>query len=160
MSKKPSDKSGKGQSTLNISSSDPMHSALEMKDRNLVCGDTGVRLLHFYQRQFWECLPAGYYRSIDEIEVKNRIWVFLYNASNNNSMIAFKPDQGDVANVLSALKAVCEVSSHNELPMWLPGAPADVAKLRPKDFLVVANGLLHVPTDTLYPSTSASHALC
>jgi putative DNA primase/helicase len=69
------------------------------------------------------------------------------------------PKQDHVTNVLDALKCVCEVPSAHQLPVWLKGAPADAGRLAPKDFVVVANGLLHVPTETLYSASAAFFVL-
>ena len=63
--------------------------------------------------------------------MRNEIWAFLYDASNDQNAEAFKPEQRDVSNVLSALKAVCEVPSEVSPPAWLPGVSDGLAKVPP-----------------------------
>ena len=142
------------QMKLILTPDDPMKSALEMAKRNLKCESTGLRTLHHHQQQFWY-LKGGCYRSLTDDEVRNEIWAFLYGASNDQNAEAFKPEQRDVSNVLSALKAVCEIPSEVSPPAWLPGVPDALAKVPPSQILAVANGLLHVSTGTLYPATPA-----
>jgi putative DNA primase/helicase len=61
----------------------------------------------------------------------------------------FKPNQSKVSNVVDALKAAAHLDSAVEAPCWIKGeaiAPAT-------ELLPCANGLLHLTTGHVYPST-------
>jgi putative DNA primase/helicase len=64
-----------------------------------------------------------------------------------------------VSNVVDALAAVCQLDAHPELPTWIPSFHGQGVECPPNEILAVGNGLLHVPTRHLYPSTPGFFSL-
>ena len=67
----------------------------------------------------------------------------------NDISVPFKPTISKVANVLDALRAVCNLPTFYAAPCWLDGC----AGPDPSEIGVCSNGLLHIPTRRLLPST-------
>lgn len=124
----------------------------------------GLRTLHYYRSEFF-LYEHGRYCVTDASTIRTVIWTFLETAQciDGRRFEKFKPTQNIVSNVLDALKAVCHLKPEQDMPMWL--APTDSVQPPADEILVVANGLLHVPTRQLYKatplffSTSASEAI-
>ena len=66
----------------------------------------------------------------------------------------FKPNKAKVEHILDALRAVCNLPSSIAAPCWLQDDPG----LDPADVVACRNGLLHIPTRTLRPSTRQPRA--
>jgi putative DNA primase/helicase len=70
-------------------------------------------------------------------------------------LVAFAPDRRKVANVVEALQAVCHLDASVEAPAWLDhagqGWSRDSAMPNADEIVVLANGVLHLPTRTLRP---------
>jgi len=114
---------------------------------------------HHYKGSFW-IFSKGTFRPISDELIRGYIWLTLEESDRvieidggKTKRIAVKPKQSQVNSILSAMKAVCAIGDDQDAPFWLPGAPPELAALAPKDFISVANGLLHVPTSRLYPHT-------
>ena len=145
---------------MTLDPQDPYRSAEKLVDYLFRSG--GFRTLHYHRGQFWY-LRDGCYQGLDMDEVKNAIWTFLNDAlmMTEKGHQDFKPKTDSVNNVFGALKSVCEVASQCEPPAWLrhyndqPGASADQLALHPRDLLIVGNGILHVPTSSLYAPSPA-----
>ena len=72
--------------------------------------------------------------------------------------LPFAPTQRKMADLLEALHAVTHIDSRPNAPLWIDGRTTPSAP----DLVAMQNGLLHVPTRTLYPHTTAffnHHAL-
>jgi putative DNA primase/helicase len=114
---------------------------------------------HHYRGSFW-IFSRGTFKPIADELIRGYIWLTLEESdrvveieSGKTKRIAVRPKQSQVNSILSAMKAVCAIDDTKDAPFWLPGAPPDLAALSPRDFISVANGLLHVPTNRLYPHT-------
>jgi len=114
---------------------------------------------YFYRGAFW-LFCRGSFRTIPDEFIRGKIWITLEESdrvieieSGKSKRIPVKPKQSQVNSILSAMKAVCAIDDSQDPPFWLPGAPPELAALSPRDFISVANGLLHVPTTRLYPHT-------
>lgn len=135
---------------------DPMRTARAMV-RDLFIDKTGLLTLQHFRGDFWHFRNGGYV-FVEDDGVTSAIWLYLEDAvhkQNGNGdsgpiEVPFKPNKGQVENILSALRAVCELSSRTDPPIWIK----DGEKFPPpKEFLAVANGLLHLPSGELYSST-------
>lgn len=137
---------------------DPMASARKLVQSSLT-NPEGLRFIHFYRGNFY-WYANGFYRAAEEGDARHAVWEFLDGALkiDNGRDVPFQPSMASVSNVLDALSAVCQVSGV-ELPSWVPGAQARGCDLPPHEFLVVANGLLHVPSGELYALTPAFFSL-
>jgi len=98
---------------------------------------------------------------IDEI-IRGHVWLTLGDSDRvveleggKTKRTPVKPKQSQVNSILSAMKAICAIDDDKDPPFWLEGAPPELSCLPAKDFISVANGLLHVPTSKLYPHTPA-----
>jgi putative DNA primase/helicase len=114
---------------------------------------------YHYRGSFW-LFKGGTFRPVSDEMVRGLVWLTLEMSdrvveieSGKTKRIAVKPKQSQVNSILSAMKAVCTIDDKKDAPFWLPGAPPELAALSPRDFISVANGLLHVPTARLYPHT-------
>jgi putative DNA primase/helicase len=123
----------------------------------------GIRALQHQGGVFYAYDPAtSAYYELDRGTIRSEMWKFLATArivkkgKDDADEESFKPDKTKVANVLEALEAICNVPARDAVPRWLVeqshGLPAG-------DFLPCKNGLLHVPTRTLYPPTPALFAV-
>jgi putative DNA primase/helicase len=86
----------------------------------------------------------------DEATVKAEVYRFLEHAlyeTDKGEVKPFAPTRTKVANVLEALRAVTHLPDTVQPPTWLDGED----ERNPRDLIVVANGILHVPTRQLAP---------
>lgn len=113
---------------------------------------------------FYRHDPAvGTYVEHDEAAVRAGLYQFLDTAqawskprgNTEPTLGPFKPTKTKVENVLDALRAVCNLPTAQRAPCWLDEAPT----FDPFDILPCRNGLLHIPTRTLLPTTPAFFAL-
>lgn len=80
-------------------------------------------------------------------------WDFLDSArkkGEDDGLIPFKPTSSSVGEFISALKSLCPLDSNLDPPFWIGDRRG---KPTPKECLVVANGILHLPTGTLLEPT-------
>ena len=129
---------------------DPMRSARTMVDQLYMLD--GQRTLHRYRGEFWHW-QGTHYRSVDDEEIHSAIWDFLDKAQRwdkaGEKLIPFKPNKTIVANVHSAMTAICQLNGFIEAPSWLNKAD----NLPATEFVAVSNGLLHLPTRKLIAPT-------
>jgi len=144
---------------LVLSPGDPMPSAEAFVVRTYTVDD--LRTLHHQAGVFYGYeSDAGAYQPRDEAAVRADLYKFLQPAQQivNRGTKAkpklepapFQPTIGKVANVLDALRAVCNLPTSQMPPCWLHREYGD---LDPRDMLAFTNGLLHVPTRKLYMPT-------
>ena len=107
----------------------------------------GRRTLQRHRGTFWEWTGTYYKEHTDEYQ-RSVIWKFLPEHSRANRAI--------VGNVLEALNALCQLHSNLEPPFWIADKDAPTAS----EFFACANGLLHLPSKTLYPPTPDYFGLC
>ncbi|MBI1204786.1 MAG: NTP-binding protein [Rhodopseudomonas sp.] len=134
---------------------DPMRSARALiVDRYTT--DESLTVRH-YRGGFYSW-TGSYYQHIDQDAVSAEIWRFLDWAlhETDQGMKPFQPNRSRAGDVSAALAAASNLPATVEAPIWLAGAndmpPAD-------EFLPVNNGLLHLPSGDLYPSTPAYFGL-
>lgn len=96
---------------------------------------------------------AGAYGELDNDSVRADVYAFLKRAStlgSRGSVVPFRPNKPKVDHVLDAIRAVVNLPSAMAQPCWLQNNPAG---LDPFDIMACQNGLLHVPSRRLLPST-------
>ena len=137
-----------------VLASDPLRSArLCLGMRHLI---DGQRTLHHYRDQFF-AWDGTVYRAVSASDVRTGLYQFLEGTTDEETGKAFRPNTHRVNNVTDALRAVAHLPSHDEPPFWLRPHPIlhDAAD---RDVQSVANGLLHIPSRSLYPATPAYFA--
>ncbi len=140
---------------------DPMPSARTLVQQAYT--RAGIRALHHHRGAFYEWNGACY-RLIDSATIAATIWAFLEQAlrlaqakpGKRPPAVPFQPNRARVGDVQAALAAVCNLPSDIEPPTWLTTVNPVVrhlARPEPTELLPVQNGLLHLPSGTLYPPT-------
>ena len=128
----------------------PMRTARRLVEEKFTVAKS--RTMHRHRGTFWRW-DGACYREASQDAVADAIWKFLEHAKRQNEkgdLVDLKPDRGKVGNVRELLASVCFIGDDDDPPFWLSGRkdmpPAG-------EFFACANGLLHVPTGRLYPST-------
>ena len=128
----------------------PMRTARRLVEEKFTVAKS--RTMHRHRGTFWRW-DGACYREASPDAVADAIWKFLEHAKRQNEkgdLVDLKPDRGKVGNVRESLASVCFIGDDDDPPFWLSGRkdmpPAG-------EFFACANGLLHVPTGRLYPST-------
>jgi putative DNA primase/helicase len=155
---------------------DPLPSARELVRQAFT--RSGIRTLHHHRGAFYEW-SASYYRPVDGNTITALAWAFLEQAEVKVTprpktgpskaskgaaekqppspvILPFQPNRAKVGDVVAALGAACNLPGDVEPPAWLTIAdPASKHLARPDaaEMLPVRNGLLHLPSGQLYPST-------
>lgn len=138
-----------GRSPIILDRRDPLPSARALLEARYM--DRGQRALHHYRGTFY-LWNKNCYQQIDRDAIEAEIWGFLEWAfhKTDTGVKPFQPNRARVADIYSALAAVCNLPGHVEAPTWL----AEDTALPPADqFLPVKNGLLHLPTGEIYPAS-------
>lgn len=142
---------------LILSPADPMPSAEAFVVQSYTVDN--LRTLHHQSELFYAYQPdAGAYQHRDEPAVRADLYKFLQPAQQRiaatkttpTGLAPFQPTLSKVANVLDALRAVCNLPTSQMPPCWLHREYGD---LDPRDMLAFTNGLLHVPMRKLYMPT-------
>lgn len=98
------------------------------------------------------------YRELDESTLRAGIYAMLETCQRkargskggaSDGLLPFQPNKAKVDNVVDALRALTSLPTGMVFPCWL----RDGRGLDPWDLMACQNGLLHVPTRTLYPPT-------
>ena len=116
--------------------------------------DDGTRLLRYWNGDAYAWCD-GAYQMRKEADVAAKVWEYLgsarhYIGKSGKKTASFGVNRARSGDVLAAIKAAAHLGSHNVMPCWLDVASAQ-ALPDPKDLLVMANGILHMPSRTLYP---------
>ena len=126
----------------------PIGSAREFVHRRYTQAES--RILHHRSGDFsyW---TGTHYRYIEEPAIRSEFWHFLEQAQTRTKagLKPFNPNRHRVTDVLDALKAVTHLGQNHEPPFWIDLRDGP----DPREIMPCANGLLHLPTETLYPST-------
>ena len=136
--------------TLILDPSQPLQSARELIAHRFTVD--GIRTIHHWRGQYflWE---GSAYRPADDDEMASAIWSFCDKArravGKKNSLVPFAPNRSKTGEILAALRAASNLSASVEPPTWL----ASATNAPPSDFILVRNGMLHIPTKELYPPT-------
>lgn len=125
---------------------DPLPSARKLVATNYTT--KGLRTLHYYRGVFYQWNGSSYVEG-DHDAIRTAIWLFLEQAFHQkiDGVERFQPNRVRVADIFSALAAVCELRGDTETPCWL-GENSDLPAAQ--EFLAVKNGLLHLPSGDLY----------
>jgi putative DNA primase/helicase len=144
-----------GISPLVFDPRDPL--AIARRYTELECTNQGLCTVWHWRGDFfvWE---ANCYRSIDEDELKSRLYRWLASAKEprGDFAIPFRPNRQRVADMMSALAAVANLPAHREAPLWLPGSRRRGCG---EDVLIVANGILDLGSLEVTPATPALFSL-
>ena len=134
---------------------EPLVSAREFLARQHTAGD--LHTLHFHRGEFFSWDGAAY-RPMQDTEIRAELYDFLDRAKHLKGKLfePFRPNRSKVNDALDALKAVANLSATVSPPAWLDTIPDLNAP--PEEYIVVANGLLHVPTRELHCPTPAFFA--
>ncbi|MGE0651669.1 MAG: phage/plasmid primase, P4 family [Alphaproteobacteria bacterium] len=131
---------------------DPMPSARRFIARRYIVGE--MRTLHHRGGVFYAWNGACYLQ-LEEAAVKAALYEFLEASvrwcDKTARLVPFQPNRTKVLDLLDALRAVTNLDGKIAVPCWLDGTP----DLPPIDILPCANGLLHLPSRDLLPSTPA-----
>ena len=134
---------------------EPLVSAREFLARQHTVGE--LHTLHFHRGEFFDWDGTAY-RPVQDAELRAELYDFLDRAKRIKGKLPepFRPNRSKVNDVLDALKAAANLSATVSPPTWLDTIPDLNAP--PEEYIVVANGLLHVPTRELHPPTPAFFA--
>lgn len=138
----------KARADRTLSRTDPWITAYRLSAERFTAED-GTGLLRHWNGDYYAWCD-GAYQMQDEADVSARVWSYLGGARHyigKGKSEPFKPNRARAGDVLGALKAVAHLDSGTPNPGWLDGAPA---LSDPTDLLVLSNGLLHMPSRTLY----------
>jgi putative DNA primase/helicase len=117
----------------------------------------GVRALHYQGGAFYP-YDGTCYPEMNVDSLRSQVYLFLEPARTWNKrkeeLVDFDPNQATVGAVIDAVKAVSILPTSIAPPVWLEGeGPAPAT-----EFIVCRNGLLHLPTNTIYPHNPRFYA--
>jgi putative DNA primase/helicase len=126
-------------------SSDPMAVARRYVEDRFI--QQGTHTLRAWRGGF-QAFTGRYWREIEEASVRADLYRYLETGwlETDQGPVSWQPTRAKVANVVDALKAVVHLDASVQPPTWLDGSGQD-----PRQMIVVANGVLHVPTRELRP---------
>jgi putative DNA primase/helicase len=140
--------------------SQPMEVArVFMADNYTVEGydDLGAFTLYRWRDQWWQWDTTRWVER-DASRIRAQIYRFTENATyikidknGTTTVEPWAPTRNKVLNVLDALGAVTYLRSDLDHPEWIDNDPG---KPNPRELVSCGNGLLHVPTRTLYPHSA------
>lgn len=113
--------------------------------------------LRHHSGEFYRYEPSTSYRVYEAATLRAELYQFLAKAdqSGRSGPEPFKPTASKVSDILDAVRAVCHLPASTPVPCWLNGATGPPAL----DLLPCLNGILHLPTRQLLPSTPNLFAL-
>lgn len=112
--------------------------------------DDGQFTLRRYREAFWIWRNGCYKNAQDEtLQISLHRFLERVRKRGKNGPVPFDANNGVVANALGSLGAACALEEFAELPAWITLRDMPPAT----EFLACANGLLHVPTQNIYPPT-------
>lgn len=118
--------------------------------------EEGLRTIHHHGGQFfvWD---RTRYREVEEATIMTQLYNFLEKAITGYSdgePVPFRPTNSKVREVLAATKAETHLPTNIiTIPSWF--GPDKGNRPDPRQMLVCSNGLLHLQTMELFPSTAA-----
>jgi putative DNA primase/helicase len=111
------------------------------------------QILFCYNDDFYG-YGGSQYTQLPDDTLRSEVYAFLDKAKTpgpKGAMLPFNPTTKKVNDAVDALKAEAHLSPLIRTPYWLPNANRDADSAA--DLIAVANGLLHLPTMTLWPHT-------
>ena len=133
--------------SLLLDPADPMRSAQKMIE--LRFSHPNGRLLYRHRETFWIWDGSRYALQTKE-DVRATIYAFAEHARmlGKGGPEKFKPSSDKVGNIYDALVACAKLPDSVDQPAWLED---DSDLPPPSEFMAVKNGLLHLPTQELWP---------
>lgn len=128
---------------------DPYASATQFLEDRYTIGR--VRTLRHHNGSFYHYAPTTSYREAEVATLRSDLWGYLAAALKVGGRAGecFKPTAAKVSDVVDAVRGLSHLPVSSPAPCWLePGHPED-----PADLLACANGIIHLPTRKLLPST-------
>ena len=110
-----------------------------------------VLALRHHNGIFYRYQPTTSYREAEVASIRADLYGWLARAPKAGGQVGeyFKPNQARVGDVVDGLRALAHWPVDRPAPCWLePGHVED-----PSDLLACANGILHLPTRALLPSS-------
>lgn len=150
-----SSRSADGELSHVFDPNNPLPTAREFAAQTFTVGDV-LGLRHQGGVFFAYDPDISTYREADDAALRSRVYAFLEPAQQwveskkGRRLGPFKPNTQKVSNVMDALKAITNLPTWLAAPCWLGDPEPGVEAI---DVLVCRNGLLHVPTRTLYAPT-------
>lgn len=117
----------------------------------------GVLALRHHRGAFYAFSQSAYGEA-DDAAIRAELYRFLDDSrvqGEAGGLHPFRPTKTKVEHILDALRAVSNLPASAQAPSWLGTDPG----LDPRDMLALQNGLLHIPTRTLHPSTATFFGL-
>ncbi|MCP4902100.1 MAG: DNA primase [bacterium] len=142
------------QAPLILYPGDPLESARQFVERHYQHDQTPTVYHHADAFYHW---TGSHYAEADGKAIRAQLYSFLDDAmtvivkDKEKKEVPFSPTRAKVDNVLDALAAVCNLPKDVTPPTWLNDT--HVYHLPPSELLACNNGLLHLPTGQLYPSS-------
>ncbi|MGH7090306.1 MAG: DNA primase family protein [Stellaceae bacterium] len=112
--------------------------------------DGGGTPLLLHQEGVYYRWSRTHYAASEEAAIRSELYEFLNAAWRpaKGGIEPFEPSRMKINDVLDALRAICHLPAETPTPAWLRDVPPDLAT---GDIIACANGLLHIPTETLLP---------
>ncbi|ABE43265.1 phage/plasmid primase, P4 family [Polaromonas sp. JS666] len=131
-----------------LSRSEPAWTAHRLVAEKFTAEDGAALLLHW--RGDFYGWRAGAWRSMAPADLEAVIYAYLGGAQylGKNGAEPFGPNRARVGDVMAALRATAHLASHHAPPCWLNEREGDPDA---RDLLVMANGIMHLPSRTLRP---------
>jgi putative DNA primase/helicase len=138
-----------GAAAVLLDPADPHPGAIEFVQSNYM--HDGVRTLHEQAGLFY-AYDGRAYPALEVSTVRAQLWEFAAGAKRRQkeAIVPFQPTTPRVNNLIDAVRAVAHLPSTIAAPCWLDGG-SDAAP--PKEIIAMSNGLLHVWSRNLQPST-------
>lgn len=136
--------------TLVLNPADPLPSARAFTEAEHSIG--GVLAIRHQAGQFF-VFHGSAYRECDEASVRSDLYEFLEQTHRvkDGRRLPFQPTRAKVNDVLDALRAIPNLPVASAAPCWL----GDDSPFDPFEVVPCTNGLLHIPSRALLPSTPA-----
>jgi putative DNA primase/helicase len=124
-------------------------------------GAEGEALLRHHRGDFYAwsgtCWPPA---EDDRIKADLYRWLepaVYWKTKNDDELVPFEPTRYKIANVVEALEAVGHLDASVDAPAWISGQGSSGIDdpIIAREFVPMANGLLHLPTRELKPHTPA-----
>jgi putative DNA primase/helicase len=138
-----------GQGPLILSPTAPLEAARQLIRRRYT--EVSGRTIQHHQGVFY-LWDGTHYRGTSRDEIRATTYEFLDKAFRlgcDSQPVPFNPNRTKVGDVVEALAAVAQLSDIVSTPTWLDGE----RHICPMDIFACSNGLLHLPTRTLFPHT-------
>lgn len=138
-----------GVTRIPLDPNDPYFSATRFLEDKHSLGR--VLALRHHNGTLYQYAPTTSYREAEAATLRSDLWGYLARALKAGGKAGeyFKPTTAKVSDVVDAVRGLTHLPVSRPAPCWLePGHPEDAT-----DLLACANGILHLPSRRLLPST-------